>query len=482
MSATPVINNLLEARKLLEIVQGRSFADLSTKATAGCALAVHRSLMVYGFRYRAPYEVEVDHQEVVTERNDLLEDVRTAETVLEVEQALLPAKLEAVRPHLRRGTIVYTHYVENMVGPIRRFSEGLGLSTGLYTGSDKTGLEDFLAGRVDVLIGSKPVGTGLDGLQKVCDRIVAVCLPWTAAEWEQLEGRIRRQGTAFGRVSMVVPQVVLQHDGDEWSWDKRRWRAIEYKRTLSDCAVDGRIPEAAKMSPEKLLSKSREALEEWISRVKEKEINVSGARPHLKVPLPPEVARQLVIKRGDFATLNNRWSSSNSSTIYDRLKAEPEEWYLYHSLYREHREAWPELPAEVIARDLRGRPDLRVGDFGCGEGLLADALGEGHNVVGFDYVAASEGVTACDMAHTPLKDGSLGAAVFSLSLMGRNWREYLAEAHRTLGPFGLLFIAEPAKRWEGGAASLERAVEGAGFELLPSRRRGDFLYVRAVKT
>jgi Hypothetical methyltransferase len=31
-----------------------------------------------------------------------------------------------------------------------------------------------------------------------------------------------------------------------------------------------------------------------------------------------------------------------------------------------------------------------------------------------------------DMAHTPLENGILGAAVFSLSLMGYNWRDYFS--------------------------------------------------------
>jgi hypothetical protein len=234
------------------------------------------------------------------------------------------------------------------------------------------------------------------------------------------------------------------------------------------------------MSPEKLLKSSREALEEWIKRIGGEELNLSEIRPHLRVPLPPDVKRKLVVTRGDFATFNNRWVSSSSETVHTRLKEFPEEWYLYHTLYREAREKWPEVPAEVIASHLRSRPDLILGDFGCGEYLLAEALGEEHQVIGFDHVAANATVTACDMAHTPLEDGALGAAVFSLSLMGRNWRDYLAEAHRTLQPFGLLFIAEPAKRWEEGA--LERAAEEAGFDLLPSRRRGDFLYVRAVKS
>jgi hypothetical protein len=83
------------------------------------------------------------------------------------------------------------------------------------------------------------------------------------------------------------------------------------------------------------------------------------------------------------------------------------------------------------------------------------------------------------MTRTPLEDGELGAAVFSLSLMGKNWREYLAEAHRTLQPFGLLFVAEPARRWLDG--NLASAVEAAGFYVVTSDQRGDFLYVRGLR-
>ena len=365
-----------------------------------------------------------------------------------------------------------------MIRPIREFVEGLGYSTGLYTGDDKSGLGPFLAGKADVLIGSKPVGTGLDGLQYVCQNIVIVSLPWTGAEYEQLIGRVRRQGSAFRFIRVVIPQVSLDHEGDELSWDKGRLNTIEFKRTLSDAAVDGRVPEVVRISPAALLKHSRKALEEWISRVEGDGAVLNYERAHLKVPLPPELQRTLTATLGDFSNLNNRWSTSNSATVHERLERDPSEWYLYHTLYREAREGWPELPAEHIAEHLRNRPDLRVGDFGCGECLLRDALPM-HDVIGFDHVAIDDSVIACDMAHVPLEAGALGATVFSLSLMGRNWRTYLAEAHRTLQPFGLLFVAEPARRWEEG--KLEAAVEEAGFGLLHSYRRGDFHYVQAVK-
>ena len=53
------------------------------------------------------------------------------------------------------------------------------------------------------------------------------------------------------------------------------------------------------------------------------------------------------------------------------------------------------------------------------------------------------------------------------------------DPRRTLQPFGLLFAVEPARRWEEG--KLRAADEEAGFDLLHSYQRGDFLYVQAVK-
>jgi len=164
--------------------------------------------------------------------------------------------------------------------------------------------------------------------------------------------------------------------------------------------------------------------------------------------------------------------------VHDRLRDDPEEWYLYHDFYRKARENWPEVPAEHLARQLESRPDLRIGDFGCGECLLRDALPE-HDVVSLDHVGIDGTVIECDMAHTPLEDGTLGAAVFSLSLMGKNWTDYLAEAHRTLQPFGLLFIAEPVKRWNEGV--LDGALVEAGFKVAQDEQRDSFRYITAMK-
>ena len=48
MSATPVINNLYEAKALLEMTRGETFDKLKTFSTIANALAIQEKLMLYG--------------------------------------------------------------------------------------------------------------------------------------------------------------------------------------------------------------------------------------------------------------------------------------------------------------------------------------------------------------------------------------------------------------------------------------------------
>jgi hypothetical protein len=481
MSATPVINNLTEAKKLLEIVTGLQFPELSVSSTVNNALAMHRLLMLHGFRYRPHYEQEIHTVVITATHNDLLEELQEAQkSVLRIEQILLPAKLELAQSFFRPGTIVYAHYVDEIVAPIRTYLENMGLSVGLYTGADKSGLDQFRTGKKDILLGTSPVGTGLDGLQKVCNRLVMLCLPWTGAEYEQIIGRIRRQGSQFGEVEIIIPQVILDYQGESWSWDQGRLAVISYKRTLSDCALDGHIPETVRINQQALLQQSREALERWIARIDQDGL-LTMERACLAVPLSPQMLQKTQVRHGDFTTLNRRWSTSQSTTIHERLQRDASEWYLYHTLYRETREKWPEQPFERIARHIRIRPDWVVGDFGCGECLLRRALPQ-NSVMSIDHVAWDDQVIVCDMFSTPLEEACLDVAVFSLSLMGTNWIDYLREAYRTLKPYGYLFIAEPQKKWQDRTEELKQAIEAEHFSILGNmEQRYDFVYLTALK-
>ena len=56
----------------------------------------------------------------------------------------------------------------------------------------------------------------MDKLQHVCNRLVINVLPWTAAEFEQLIGRIHRQGQKRN-VAVVIPITHADVNGQELS-------------------------------------------------------------------------------------------------------------------------------------------------------------------------------------------------------------------------------------------------------------------------
>ena len=187
----------------------------------------------------------------------------------------------------------------------------------------------------------------------------------------------------------------------------------------------------------------------WLKRLSEEGLN-EIERKQIRVPLDEssdaEVSHRYA-SYGDFATLNARWNNSHSSVTYERLSKNSEEWCYYHTRMDEFETSWQVVPRERCVQHLtENLPSGSViGDFGCGQAKLAEALREVHTVHSFDHVAINRSVVACDMANTPLDDATLDAAVFSLSLMGANIKDYIAEAYRTLKPGGQLLIYHPAK-------------------------------------
>jgi hypothetical protein len=69
--------------------------------------------------------------------------------------------------------------------------------------------------------------------------MIILSLPWTDSEYTQLKGRIYRQGSKFGEVEILIPQVYIQLEDKEWSWDRQRINLIRNKKTLADAAIDG---------------------------------------------------------------------------------------------------------------------------------------------------------------------------------------------------------------------------------------------------
>ena len=326
----------------------------------------------------------------------------------------------------------------------------------------------------------KRAGTGVDGLQDISDNLIILSLPWTHAGYLQLLGRIYRQGSKFGSINVIIPQVNIQLDYDFWSWDEIRMDRIDNKKELSDCAVDGKIPTDKIMSRETLLNKAVKALSDWKNRIEGGELLSIDRKEILFTFSKPKNRERLQKKLGDFSELNRKWSKSNSSTTKERLEKDDTEWFYYHSLYKESRKTWPEIPYLELSKKVSIRPEWVIGDFGCGENLMAKEIT--NKVHAFDYVAIDNSVIACDISNVPLEDNTLDVVVFSLSLMGNNYEDYLKEGYRTLKPYGQLFVCEPAAKWKDREDELKQVIEGIGFRCFGAIKNSDkFIYIDGIK-
>ena len=73
----------------------------------------------------------------------------------------------------------------------------------------------------------------------------------------------------------------------------------------------------------------------------------------------------------------------------------------------------------------------------------------------------------------------LDIAIFSLSLMGKNWNEYIKESKRCLVINGILIIAETTKSLKGRLSKLRDVIKAEGFEMYLDEERGDFTFIEA---
>ncbi len=484
MSGTPVINTLQEGKSLVEMITGHRHDDLDVVPTVQNCMRLYQRLVTLGTRWKPEYKIQLDVRRIEIDCAPALDQIRAIGhgTVLQLEQVLTELRLPTILEHIKPGekVLIYTHYVEGIVATLRDDLVKAGLRVGMLTGdTDGTDLASFLDkdGTVDVLIASSRVGTGVNGLQYVCQKLIINALPWTNSEYEQLVGRLFRQGSRFDKVDVIIPVTFAMVSGQRWSYCESKLHRLEYKKSIADAAVDGVVPEGNLRTP----AQAQQDVMDWLSRLETGQMS-EVARAVIKIPLdgtPADIERR-VARYGDFSKMNNRWYASDSTKTHDRLANNPEEWAHYHTLYRQLRETWPVVPYKEEINWLLARDGYVVGDFGCGEALVAAEAGSNHTIHSFDHVAIDKRVIACDIAHVPLEDESIDVAIFCLSLMGSNFTEYVREAHRCLVLDGHLHIWEAASYFDD-VKKFAAALAKLGFDVTAPTIEGAFVRVYAHK-
>ena len=198
--------------------------------------------------------------------------------------------------------------------------------------------------------------------------------------------------------------------------------------------------------------------------------------------LPPIEIKKRQSKYGDFSKQNQKINTEKSITTHQRMLKNPEVWHEYHRIYRKERETWRTIPFnEWIKRIKKLSERFIIGDFGCGEAKIADEIGS--RIINFDHVAIDSKVISCDMKDVSdhVKNGGLDVALFSLSLMSKNWQDYLKEASRCLNENGLLFISETTNSLTKRLETLRDEIKKLGFEIYKDSEIGLFTFIEARK-
>lgn len=498
MSATPVINNLVEAKSLIELIEFEKLDDINTNPNVSNCIELFRRLTNYGIRHKNIEDNILKNNKFTTiniEANELYAEASklTNDDILDKETLTLNTKLKAITPYLNSSegkTVIYTHYVDGMEDSIYDYLTYLGYKVGVYTGgsskrSRETTLSSFIKGKYDILLGSRPIATGVDGLQFVSDRIIILSLPWTNAELEQLQHRVNRKNSKFKEVDIIIPLVSIKDQGNLYKWDEHKFNTITYKATIANAVVDGIIPDKIIKSRDILEKEANDNMDEWIDRLKGGNI-LTVDREGLFIKPSPETNDEENRRKkieSELSEFNRVGKTTLSSTMNKRFNEDPKSWYYYHELRRKSMKDWEEIPYEVIAKEIICIDD-KIIDFGCGDNCFKDCVE--NEVTSVDHIAIDKSVIACDMKDLSnfVKDETHDVAVFSLSLWGTNYSDYLKEAHRVLKRKGMVYIAESSKYYESidKQNELVELMNNVGFKIVGKIDvREKFTYITGIK-
>jgi len=260
MSATPVINNLYEGKSLIELICQESFDDVSEEVDLNSCMNLYQHFVVRGIRMNPGKLPRTEIRLNEVDATPLLPQIVRATkrgSFHDIEQLLVPTKIKSLSAMLKHGrkTVIFITYIKQTLKPLCSWLSSNKFSFSVFTGDEKEAqdegfrdsLDEFIRGDSEVLVATiQCAGTGIDGLQSVCNRAVFFQLPWTSTDFEQAIGRLDRDGTNFDSIIIHIPITDISlPDGQRWSWCRSKLDRIESKRDIAKAAVDGEIPDAA---------------------------------------------------------------------------------------------------------------------------------------------------------------------------------------------------------------------------------------------
>lgn len=283
MTATPCVNKISDVRNIMELLTGLKYDEIGDRAKNifHCCSA-YQALLLNGFRYIPQYPmvrsekiIKINHSIPFNKDIYSMLKSKNGNKWSELDKMLADIKFKMMVDQnlINHGrTIVYTNYVTGIVDNISKAATANGVSHYVFTGENKDDYNPCYAKANskmdrDIIIGSKPISTGVDGLQYCCDTIIIMSMPYTFAEYEQLAGRIYRQGSAFRDAKIIRLNVTMKSKNGmtDIDLDQRRFEIVDNKKKLCKAVVDGNIKEIFRYREDDLKEGVKKTAKKYLS-------------------------------------------------------------------------------------------------------------------------------------------------------------------------------------------------------------------------
>ncbi|KAL5250090.1 hypothetical protein ACHWQZ_G015980 [Mnemiopsis leidyi] len=173
-----------------------------------------------------------------------------------------------------------------------------------------------------------------------------------------------------------------------------------------------------------------------------------------------------------FRHINEKLYTTTGEEALEMFSKKPELFEIYHRGFTNQVEKWEVNPVDRILQIIQKLgEDKVIADFGCGDAKIAQTLQNA--VFSFDLVKHNEHVIVANSSKVPLGDKSVDIAVFCLSLMGTDFKDFIREARRVLRPKGRLIIAEVTSRISD-ITEFVNGVEELGFANLEKNEPNNY--------
>jgi ribosomal RNA-processing protein 8 len=173
-----------------------------------------------------------------------------------------------------------------------------------------------------------------------------------------------------------------------------------------------------------------------------------------------------------FRHINEKLYTTTGEEAMEMFAKKPELFDIYHRGFSNQVEKWEINPVDrIIDRIKKNGEDKVIADFGCGDAKIAQTLQNA--VFSFDLIKHNEHVIVANSSKVPLADKSIDIAVFCLSLMGTDFKDFIREARRVLRSKGRLIVAEVSSRITD-ISNFVQGIEELGFAIVEQNEPNDY--------